>query len=76
MYFHWILKSWNPRNSNSLQKNRENNYFSSRTKLEVIQYAFYILTMSRFSSVALTICKGIQIKNKNILGDLTEICGV
>ena len=35
MYINWVLKSRNPRISNLVQKNRRNNYFSSRTKLEV-----------------------------------------
>ena len=38
MYIDWIFKSRNPRNSNLVRKNRENNYFPSRTKLEVIRY--------------------------------------
>ena len=38
MCINWILKSRNPRNSNFVRKNRENNYFSSRTKFEVIRY--------------------------------------
>ena len=38
MYFNWILKSRNPRNSNLVRKIRKNNYFSARTKLEVIRY--------------------------------------
>ena len=38
MYINWILKSRNPQNSNLVRKNREDNYFSSRTKLEVLRY--------------------------------------
>ena len=38
MYINWISKSRNPRNSNLVRKNRENNYFSSCTKLEVLRY--------------------------------------
>ena len=37
MYIDRILKSRNPRNSNLVRKNRENNYFSSRTKLEALR---------------------------------------
>ena len=38
MYINWILKTLNPRNSNLVRKNRENNCFSSRTKFEFIRY--------------------------------------
>ena len=45
MYINWILKSQKPRNSNLVWKNRENNYFLSRTKLEVIRYCPAIKTI-------------------------------
>ena len=38
MYINLILKSRNPRNSNLVRKDRKNDYFSCRTKLEVIRY--------------------------------------
>ena len=41
MYIDWILKCRNPRNSNLVQKNQENNYFLSRTKFEVIRYIIH-----------------------------------
>ena len=42
MYINWILKSRKPRNSNLVRKNCENNYFSSRTKLEVLRYSYVV----------------------------------
>ena len=43
MYINWILKSRNPRNSNLVQNNQENNYFSIRIKLEATLYALLSL---------------------------------
>ena len=40
MYINWILKSRNPRNSNLVRKNGTYDYFSSRTKLEVLRYTY------------------------------------
>ena len=64
MYFNWILKSRNPRNSNLVRKICKNNYFSARTKLEVIRYTLkqiwkHVNLGGKFTSIftKLIVCK-------------------
>ena len=55
MYIDRILKSRNPQNSNLVRKNRENNYFSSRTKLEVLRYIHFNWCRKQTYQIATTI---------------------
>ena len=46
MYINWILKSLNQRNSILVRKFRENNYFSSHTKLKGVRVSLSSVKMT------------------------------
>ena len=71
MYIDRILKSRNPQNSNLVRKNRENNYFSSRTKLEVIRYKVAEMTNDKIISL---LC--LKLPNLLVVTDGTEFVNI